>query len=202
VKAIQRNEILPLGDYEGIRPHFRARVIEEKKARRFALGQHLSGVFENRDTVLLQIQEMLRTERITREDGIAHEIETYNELLPGKDEVSMTCFVEIADRALREEMLEKLAGLERCFAVEVDGEAFAARNTRDEDAAPHRTTAVHYLKAKLSPEAMNRVLTRAAKVAVLVRHPAYEARAQLGRAALDALASDLAPAREAPAPAS
>ena len=89
MRPIQRNEVLPLGVYEGIRPHFRARVIEEKKARRFSLGPHISGVFENRDTVLLQIQEMLRTERITREDAILHEIETYNELIPSGAEVSM-----------------------------------------------------------------------------------------------------------------
>lgn len=192
VRPIERSEILPLGDYEGVRPHFRARVIEEKKARRFELGPHLSGVFENRDTVLLQIQEMLRTERITREDAVLHEIETYNELLPGPLEISMTCFVEISDRALREETLAKLAGLERCFFVEVDGEAFQAAGPRAEDARPDRTTAVHYLKARLSPEAFAKVTGKTAKVAVAVRHPAYEARAELGRVGLDALALDLA----------
>ena len=55
-------------------------------------------VFENHDTVLLQIQEMLRTERITAEAGILHELETYNELVPGPGELSATLFVEIADR--------------------------------------------------------------------------------------------------------
>lgn len=191
MKPIQRNEVLPIGDYEAVRPHFRARVIEEKKARRFTLGPHMSGVFENRDTVLLQIQEMLRTERITGESGILHEIETYNELLPGPAELSMTCFVEIPDRAAREETLERLAGLEQCFFVEVDGQAFQATNTRAADALPHRTTAVHYLKAALSPEAAAAVTARKARVAVLVRHPRHEARADLGDAALAALAADL-----------
>ncbi len=193
MRPIHRNEVLPLGDYEGIRPHFRARVIEEKRARRFALGPHISGVFENRDTVLLQIQEMLRTERITREDAVLHEIETYNELVPGPNEVSMTCFVEISDRDLREATLQKLAGLEGSFFVEVDGELFQAKSSREEDTRPDRTTAVHYLKAQLSPDAYAKVQGRNAKVAMVVRHPAYEARAELGRAALDALAVDLAP---------
>lgn len=193
MRPIDRNEVLPLGDYEGIRPHFRARVIEEKKARRFALGPHLSGVFENRDTVLLQIQEMLRTERITREDAVLHEIETYNELIPGPSEVSMTCFVEISDRDLREATLQELAGLENSFFVEVDGEAFQARTLRPDEVRPDRTTAVHYLKAALSPEAFSKVQGRKAKVAVLVRHPRYEARADLGKPAADALAADLTP---------
>lgn len=192
MKPIERSEILPLGDYEGVRPHFRARVIEEKKPRRFALGPFLSGVFENRDTVLLQIQEMLRTERITSESGILHEIETYNELLPGPSEISMTCFVEIPDKATREETLVKLAGLESAFAVEIDGELFPAKNTREEDASPDRTTAIQYLKATVRPDALAKVRGRVANVAIVVRHPAYEARAELGKPGLAALADDMA----------
>src|SRR5277367_2857405 len=98
MQLIQRNEILPLGDYEAIRPRFRARVIDEKKARRVKLGDHLSAIFENRDSVLLQIQEMLRTERITAEPAIHHEIETYNDLVPARGQVSLTLFVEIPDK--------------------------------------------------------------------------------------------------------
>ncbi len=188
---IKRNEILPLGDYEGIRPHFRARVIEEKRLRRFSLGEHISGIFENRDTVLLQIQEMLRTERITREDAVLHEIETYSELLPGEHQVSMTCFVEIADKTLREEMLGKLALLERAFYVEVDGVRFQATSSRDEDVRDDRTTAVHYLKATLSKEAFDKLLSKTAKVEVGVAHPAYEAQCVLSKSALEALAADL-----------
>lgn len=191
MKPIQRSEILPLGDYEGIRPHFRARVIEEKRSRRFALGPHLSGVFENRDTVLLQIQEMLRAERITSESGVSHEIETYNELLPGADEVSMTCFVEIGDKDLREAKLAELAGLERAFGVEVDGEVYPARNTREEDASPQRTTAIQYLKARLPSEAVRRIRDRRAKVAIVVNHPGYQARVELGKPALVALSQDV-----------
>lgn len=192
MRPIQRNEILPIGEYEAIRPHFRARVIDAKKARRFSLGPHMSGVFENRDTVLLQIQEMLRTERITSESGVLHEIETYNELVPAGGELSMTCFVEIPDRAVREEMLVRLAGLEQSFFVEVDGEVFQAKNTREAEAEPGRTTAVHYLKVPLSEGAAAAVAAKKARVAVLVRHPQHEARADLGPAALAALADDTA----------
>ncbi|MEZ4299488.1 MAG: DUF3501 family protein [Polyangiaceae bacterium] len=193
MRPIQRNEVLPIGEYESIRPHFRARVIEEKRARRFALGEHMSGVFENRDSVLLQIQEMLRTERITAENAVLHEITTYNELVPGEAEVSMTCFVEIPEKALREQTLARLAGLEQSFVVEVDGVEFPAKNTREEDASPDRTTAVHYLKATLSQEALAAVRARKAKVAVCVKHPGYPARAELGPSALAALAADLTP---------
>src|SRR4051812_6549302 len=105
MRPIDRNEILAIGEYELIRDRFRSRVIEEKRPRRVRIGEHLTMIFENRDSVLLQIQEMLRTERITTESGILHEIETYNELIPGEGQLSVTLFVEIPDRALRDQML-------------------------------------------------------------------------------------------------
>lgn len=191
MKPIQRNEILPLGDYEGVRPHFRARVIAEKEPRRFNLGDKMYGALENRDSVILQIQEMLRTERITSESGILHEIATYNELVPGDGEVSMCCYVTIPDKAERDAWLARAAGLERCFAVEVDGERYPMVNTRDEDMDPARTTAVQYLKAKLPGEAAAKVRAKGASVAIVVSHPVYEARADLGKASLSALAEDM-----------
>src|SRR5689334_15748699 len=112
MRPIERSEILGIGEYEMIRPRFRARVIEEKRPRRVAVGEHLSAIFENRDSVLLQIQEMIRTERITAEPAIAHEIETYNELLPAENQLSLTLFVEIPDKDLRDRKLVELAGLE------------------------------------------------------------------------------------------
>ena len=61
---------------------FRAEIIEMKKARRIALGDLMTIVFENTDTMRFQIQEMARAERMLRDEQIAHEVETYNELIP------------------------------------------------------------------------------------------------------------------------
>ncbi len=83
-RHVERSEVLPLGEYEAVREPFRARVIEEKKRRRVKLGDRVTVLFESHDTVLLQVQEMLRTERISRENAVAHEIETYNALLGGR----------------------------------------------------------------------------------------------------------------------
>jgi hypothetical protein len=193
MQPIQRDEILPLGEYEQIRPRFRARVIEEKRARRLELGEHLSAIFENRDSVLLQIQEMLRTERITAEPAVRHEIETYNDLVPGPGQVSLTVFVEIPDKDLRDRLLVELAGLEDALALEVDGEPFPLGGPRPDGWVPGRTTAVHYLKATPSPAAVARIVARAARVALVARHPRYEARAELGPAGLAKLAEDLGP---------
>lgn len=191
MRPIDRSEVLPLGEYEQIRARFRARVIEEKKTRRVAVGPHMSVIFENRDTVLLQIQEMLRAERITKESAIEHEIATYNDLLPGENALSMTLFIEIADAVVREQTLIALQGLEEKVGVEVDGVKFVAMHP------PHgvmldRTTAVHYFKVKLSPEAANAIKAKTATVAVCVDHPKYQERVPFSKAVLASLAEDFA----------
>ena len=199
MKPIDRGEVLGLAEYEKIREPFRTRVIAEKKARRVALGPNASCVFENRDTALMQIQEMLRTERITREGAILHEIETYNQLVPGDHELSATVLIEIDEKADRETFLFEAKGLDRAFALIVDG----ARCTGKHDEAresPDRTTAVHYLKFPLeavAERALRDVLAKTKKaseivVELVVEHPRYTARTTLQPSLVASLAEDLA----------
>jgi len=190
MKPVERSEILPLGEYENVRDRFRSRVIAEKKARRFLLGPRISGVFENRDTVLLQIQEMLRTERITRESSIAHEIATYNELIPGHDELSATMMIEIDDKAERDAFLVRAKGIERTFAIDVNGGAFPAvvNPTRELD---DRASAVIYVKFALSPSATTAIVAGGASITLLSRHASYEASVRLPDELVASLAEDL-----------
>jgi hypothetical protein len=154
MKPIERGEVLGLAEYETIRERFRARVIEEKKRRRVALGPKATAVFENRDTVLLQIQEMLRTERITREGAIEHEIETYNQLVPRAAELSCTVMIEIPEKEERDAFLAAARGFEDHLVLVVSGERVRAKSHADPSrATDERTTAVHYLKFPLSPTA-------------------------------------------------
>ena len=193
MKKVLRGDLLDLGAYEQIRPHFRARMIEAKKRRRFQPCPELSVVFENTETVLFQVQEMLRTERIIAEPGIAHELETYNELVPADGELSLTMFVEIPDRATRDRRLGELAGLEHAVALEVDGQVVpACSETRG--VLEGATTAVHYMKVPIGA-AGAAALAKAAddpgvSVQFLVRHPALTVRAPIPAEVIRALAVD------------
>jgi len=199
MKLIERNEILGLAEYEAIRDQFRARVIAEKKARRVALGPNASCVFENRDTALMQIQEMLRTERITRPAAIDHEIETYNQLVPGDHELSATVMIEIDEKADRESFLVEARGLDRAFALIVDGARCHGKHDEARE-SPDRTTAVHYLKFPLQPAAeaaLRDVLSKKRKPAdvtieLVVEHPRYSAKTVLPASLVQSLAEDLA----------
>jgi len=197
MKPIERGEILGLAEYETVRDQFRSRIIGEKKRRRVQLGPKASSLFENRDTVLLQIQEMLRTERITRPSAIEHEIETYNALLPGDDELSCTVMIEISDASERDSFLRAAAGFEKHVALVAGSERVQARGMEREGATADRTTAVHYLKLRLPKRLADEIRRQGLEgpvklnLALEVDHPAYGARAALPPETILELAEDL-----------
>src|SRR5450432_3242557 len=97
---IQLVDIKNIYEYEKGREEFRRSVIAAKRDRRISVGPSMSFVFENRTTVLFQIQEMVRIERIVNEDAVQHEIDTYNKLLPTDHELSATMLIEITDKEM------------------------------------------------------------------------------------------------------
>src|SRR5215470_1245959 len=98
-----------------------------KRARRVSAGPHLSFVFENRDTLLFQIQEMCRVERITDDVRIQGEIDVHGALLPRRGELSATLMIEIADKDQIKPVLDHFMGIDtgQCVWMQV-GREFAA----------------------------------------------------------------------------
>jgi hypothetical protein len=191
MKPIDRSELLDLGAYEQVRERFRARVIAVKRARYVALGPAMTVLFENRDTVLFQVQEMLRTERITQEKAIEHELTTYNELVPRDHELSATIFVEYPDRDERERMLRALAGVEDDFYLLAGNERMAVvpdpRGTE-----PELTMAVQYVKFPLTPAAEAALRGGTGTLRLGVEHPAYRAEVTLAAETIASLRDDFA----------
>jgi hypothetical protein len=169
MKPVERNEILDLAEYEKVREHFRNRVILEKKTRRVSVGPYMTLLFENHDTVLLQIQEMLRTERITRESSVAHEIETYNELLGGPNELGATLMIEIPDAAVRDAFLVQAKGIEKHVVLRIG--ALSCRATWDPNrASQDQASAVTYLKFPIGAEG-SAALKSGAPLRIVTDHP-------------------------------
>ena len=191
MSLVSRGEILGLAEYEQIREPFRRRIMALKQARRVALGTNITVLFENHDTALFQIQEMLRTERITAEKAILHELETYNELVPGPSELSATIFIEYPQREERERMLTALAGVETAFYVRAAGERLpVVPDTRGTE--PDRTMAVQYVKFPLSVTALAALRTGNVDLSLGVEHDAYRAEVVLSRDTQQSLTDDFA----------
>jgi len=189
MKRVDASEILALDDYAIERPAFRQRVLAIKAPRRVALGEHLTLLFENHATVLYQIQEMIRVERITEPAGIRHEIDTYNELVPGEDELSATLLIEYADEGERDRRLRELLGLERHLHLRV-GESLTTAVFDMRQSSDERISSVHYVKFSLGKVAADEI-RRGARPEIVVDHPGLAARVELSAEQSAALAEDL-----------
>jgi hypothetical protein len=173
MKQVDKSELLALGAYEQIRDRFRQRIIELKKRRRVAIGPHMSLVFENHDTALLQIQEMLRTERISDDRAIAHELETYNELLAQDGGVCGTLFIEYDDAAERRVMLGHFATLRDQLHLVIGGHKTTARFATHFGEEMDRLPAVNYLTFEVGKERAAVLRDASVPATLEVSHPDY-----------------------------
>lgn len=186
-------DVKDLVEYETIRDAFRRRVIELKRRRRVSVGDRISLVFENRETALSQVQEMVRAERLVDPVKIQFEIDTYNALIPGPGELSATLFIEIADSADIRRELDRFIGLDAPGMVWLDfGQAGRAEGRFETGHSNEdRISAVHYVKFSITSPQRSAFLEIPA-VTLAVDHPAYRHRAALSEETRRALAEDLA----------
>src|SRR5436309_2993222 len=136
VTKLTMDDIVDLRAYEREREDFRSRIIELKKRRRVPVGPIVTLVFENRDTIRFQIQEMARAERMLRDEQIQGELDAYNPLIPGAGQLSATLFIELTSKDDLMEWLPKLVGIERAIRL-VIGEGEAAEVVRSVPEAAH-----------------------------------------------------------------
>jgi hypothetical protein len=153
MKRVERAEIVDYVTYEERRDAVRRSAMKAKMARRVHVGPHLTFLFENHETILYQVQEMMRAERMVKEADIVHEIETYNELLGGPGEAGCTLLVELDDPAERAEKLARWLALPRhLYAKRADGtKAYARYDERQ--VGDTRVSSVQYLKFDVGPQA-------------------------------------------------
>ncbi|HEX6414430.1 MAG TPA: DUF3501 family protein [Burkholderiales bacterium] len=189
---IKRDSLLTLEAYAKQRPQFRAKVIEHKKRRTVHLGPNLRLQFEDELTIRYQVQEMLRIERIFEEDGIQHELDVYNPLIPDGGNWKATMLLEYPDAEERRRRLAELKGVERKVWVEVEGapRVWAIADEDLERENDEKTSSVHFLRFELEHAARER-LRAGARVALGVDHPRYSARVELSPEQKSALAADL-----------
>ena len=178
--------------YERERDAFRRYIIDLKRRRRIALGDLLSIVFENTDTMRWQVQEMARAERMLTDEAIAEEVAIYNELVPDDGELSGTLFVELTDEAALREWLSRLVNIQHYVHFQLDDGARVDAAPEDEERLTREdvTATVHYLKFRFSPAA--RAAFVAGPVRMVVDHPEYQATTDLTDEQRAELAVDLA----------
>lgn len=190
---LTRDDLYSLEKYAAVRKDFRAKVIEHKKNRRLALGEHAALYFEDKLTMQYQIQEMLRIERIFEPEAIQEELDVYNPLIPDGSNWKATFMVEYPDLEERRAALARLVGIEQRVWMQVEG-FDKVRPIANEDldrSAPDKTASVHFMRFELTP-AMAAAVKEGATIRAGIDHPEYHVEVVVPGNVRASLAADLA----------
>jgi hypothetical protein len=182
MRPLARDEIAPLGPYAAVRDAYRSAVIAHKRTRRLGVGPNVTLLFEDRETLRFQVQEMLWVERIEQPSRVQHELDVYNELMPGPGELSATLFVEITEPGRIRAELDRLIGIDEHVSL-VLGAAGAERRIAarfdEKQFEEDRVSAVQYIRFALDAEAAAALADAEIPASVAVTHPAYRHEVEL-----------------------
>jgi hypothetical protein len=182
MRPLTTADLIPYEEYERQRDAFRQRIISLKARRRIAIGDLVTLVFENRETVQFQIQEMIRVERIVDPQKVQDELDVYNALLPAGGELSATLFIEISDSDRIKDHLDRFQGIDRPGSVvlragsESVPAVFEGGHSKED-----KISAVHFVKFHPSPSFIEAIAARGTAVAITIHHPGYERQAEVSK---------------------
>lgn len=192
MKPLTTADIVDIAQYERERPEYRPHMIELKRHRRVEVGPIVTLIFENRDTVRFQIQEMIRAERIVLDDRIREEVDIYNELVPAAGQLTATLLIEITDQANLRTILDRMIGIDHgntTFLVIGDERIEGVYEGGHSKEA--RVSAVHYVTFNLTPEQEAAMALGGPEVSIVIEHPNYHESKVLPDDVRESLATDL-----------
>jgi hypothetical protein len=176
MRPLVREEIVPLAAYASVRDALRSAVIAHKRDRRVAIGPSVTLVFEDRETLRFQVQEMLWVERIAEPERVQHELDVYNELMPGTRELSATLFVEITEPGRIRPELDRLIGIDEHVVLVLGrgaGERALPARFDAQQMEEDRISAVQYIRFALDEAAAAAFAEPASHAALRISHPNY-----------------------------
>ena len=192
-RKLTLDDIADVRAYERERDEFRPHVIALKRRRRVHVGTVITFLFETRDTMRFQIQEMARVEKLTTDDEIQVELDIYNPMVPEPGQLTATMFIELTTEAQMIEWLSKLANVERSVLIVLsNGDRVRATIDEQHEQGLTRddvTAAVHYLRWDFSDEQVEAFQT--GSVHVEIDHPAYLESVELSDTTTGELLTDL-----------
>jgi hypothetical protein len=191
-RKITRSDLMDMEQYAGLRAERRRAMTELKRPRRAGVGPHVTFYFENFDTMLHQIHEMLYIER-GGEAQIADELAAYNPLVPNGRELVATMMIEYEDPIVRDRELRRLTFIENTVTLTVGGEEIKAVSETDVERtkADGKTSSIHFLRFPLSDAQAAAFKTPGARVILGIGHTNYGHMAVLSEESRAALAADL-----------
>ena len=188
---IQPEDIFQRDDYINIRPKLRKEIVIRKRKRRVDVGPYVTLYFENRDTIIHQINEMVFIENGGSEQ-IKEEIKAYKSLLPDGKELVATVMVEIDNPLKRSEVLSKMGGFEETFTIKVEDKIVYGKAELDVDrtTADGKASSVQFIHFKFSEEDIKIFRDKNSKIELAINHNTYAHSTVLQNDTKDELSGD------------
>jgi len=192
MELLKQTELMNIIDYEKVREKYRKDIIDYKKERRLSLGPNITITFENRKTMKFQIQEMMRAERMVHDRQIKEELDIYNSLLPEKNGLSATLFIEVTKETQIHSVLNKFIGLtvgNNLYFQIGEQKVFARFEEGREETG--KISSVHYLQFDLDEKNITDFLNDGIAVAITIDYNDYQYSKILTKTMRSSLIKDL-----------
>jgi len=190
-KNIEKNDLVAPDVYAENRKKIRKQIVDYKKNRRVPLGPHATFYFENFDTMLAQIQEMLHIEK-GGDEQLKDELDAYNPLIPKGKELIATLMFEIDDPVLRSDFLGKVGGIEETVYIKILNEKIKAFSEKDVDrtSSEGKASSVQFVHFNFSTEQIKKFKNLKNKALLIIEHGLYNHSTEISSNVREALIKD------------
>ena len=190
-REIQKQDIMPLDVYIKNRKELRKNIVSFKKDRRIALGPYATFYFENYETMLAQVQEMLYIEK-GGDEQLKDELQAYNPLIPNGKELTATLMFEIDNPVSRSAFLSKVGGIEDKVFIKIDGEIAKAVPEKDVDrtSADGKASSVQFIHFKLTDKQIQKFKSKNIDIELGIDHKDYSHTTKLSLENINSLSAD------------
>ena len=191
-KEITKADILAPQVYAAQRAEKRKAVVAIKKKRRVEVGPVATFYFENFETMLQQVQEMLHIEK-GGDEQLVDELRAYNPLIPQGRELVATVMFEIDDPVRRANFLGRLGGVEHTAFLKFNGETVKGKPEEDQDRTNEqgKASSVQFIHFPLTEAQATAFKQGGQQIILGFEHPAYAHMAVIAEETRAALAGDL-----------
>ena len=185
---ITAGEIIPPSEYGRQRDTTNHRIIEMEKKRRLST-RTFSYLFEHRDIILNQINEMVFLENVKDSEEIEHLIDTYSDLMPSNGILSVSMFIEISDQDQLLREMPRLSGIEQSVYLVFDDSELRATPEEGRSTEVLEST-LQYLKFIFNRDLLSKFL-KSKNAFIETRKTGYHETARIPEELLETLKNEL-----------
>ena len=190
--TIEAKDIINRDIYIKNRKGLRQNMVAAKKNRRLDIGPNITIYFENRKTIVHQINEMVFIEN-GGDAQIKEEIEAYKSLVPNGNELVATLMVEIDNPTKRAELLGKLGGFEEQLYLKIGDNIIKGEAELDADrtTADGKASSVQFVHFNFSETEKKMFKTDNIKIEIGISHEHYQHATMMNSSTIKELRDDL-----------